>query len=462
MGINHVRSATWTSCLVRRMTADRGVRRPGHRDDNAPLRFSGRAIANLAVAAVVIAIVWVLSVELLGAAEVVELQVPLHDAAFYRARDFYAECNRKLGTDYPLDQIDDRLHELTAVEKLSLLWFSQQCPDVCDARLSADQLVLRLPASSNPAVRQQQRKRLAQLLGVRDPPWPPGKGLQLPSPISPRQRTVLLVHGLNADSKSFRGLIRAFAVYNAQILSFDFPDGEPIAAVGDRLRRDLSQLSRDQPELRLAIVAHSMGGLVSRYALERPPGPPACVTDLFALGTPHQGSRLAVGQPWLELCQTWNSVFSGQLKRAKGAKLLDGMSAAAQDLKPGSPFLQELARNARPSGVRYHFAAGRKGFFTADEQRQAVADLERVLRDREVPEPFRSSVLNFARAPELQSRHGDGVVTLESALLPDADTRRTFDLNHVELLAANVQRPEESEVFRWIVNTLHWSREHAE
>ena len=461
MPINNVLKATRASYAVLRMTVGHVVRHPQWWHDSHTQSGSLRGIAGRVTAAAVTVILGVSSVLPLRAAEFVELRIPLRDAAFYRARDFYAECNRQLGTNYPLDQVDDRLHELTVAEKLSLLWLSQRSPDVCDARLSADQLVLRLPASSDPDVRQQQRKRLAQLLGVRAPVWPPGKGLLLPSPISSRQRTVLLVHGLNADTKSFRGLARAFAAYDVQVLSFDYPDDGPIAAVGDRLRRDLWQLSRDQPNLRLVIVAHSMGGLVSRYALERPPGPPACVTDLFTLGTPHQGSRLAVGQPWLEICQTWNSVFSGQIKRADGAQLLDGMSAAAQDLKPASPFLQELARNARPSSVRYHVAAGCKGFFTAEEQNQAVADLDRILREREVPLPFRSSILDFARTPELQSERGDGVVALESALLPDADTRRTFDLNHVELLAANVQRPEESDVFRWIVDTLHWSREHA-
>ena len=74
-------------------------------------------------------------------------------------------------------------------------------------------------------------------------------------------------------------------------LVFDYPNDGPIAWSGDRLSDDLKALSAPNPGLRMVIVAHSMGGLVSRYCLETPGKQPSCVTDLFTLGTPHHGRR---------------------------------------------------------------------------------------------------------------------------------------------------------------------------
>jgi hypothetical protein len=47
-----------------------------------------------------IAIVWALAGLSAHAAEPVELRIPLREGRYYRARDFYAQCNEKLGAHY--------------------------------------------------------------------------------------------------------------------------------------------------------------------------------------------------------------------------------------------------------------------------------------------------------------------------------------------------------------------------
>lgn len=390
--------------------------------------------------------------------EFVELHIPLRESSFYQARDFYAECNRKLGTDYSLDEIDGRMHELTVFEKLMLMWFSQAFPEIGQMRIEGQTLIVRLPASRDARVGQQQSRKLGQMLGLRQTAWPAGRGLLRPDEIEPRKRTVLLVHGLNANAKACENMARAFAAYGVQTLLFDYPDYLPIADIGKRLHADLTQLAAEYPDLKLIIVAHSMGGLVSRAALEGNTPVVPCVTDLFMLGTPHQGSRLAVGQPWLDACEIWKTALSLRIRRANGAGVFDGMNAAAGDLRPGSEFLRELGRGPRPAGIRYHVAAGRKGFFTPEEHEEVIADLEHTLQQRDVPLLVQAGIMEFGSAPELRSGRGDGAVTLQSALLPGADNSRVFDLSHTELLAGDVQPPESSDVFRWIVEVMQWSR----
>ncbi len=125
--------------------------------------------------------------------------------------------------------------------------------------------------------------------------WPEKNGLHLPDDFHPSARTILLIHGLESHAGQFDRFQQACRKWGVQTLVFDYPNDGPIAWAGDRLSDDLKALSARNPRLRVVIVAHSMGGLVSRYCLETPGKLPGCVTDLFTLGTPHAGSALSGG-----------------------------------------------------------------------------------------------------------------------------------------------------------------------
>ncbi len=71
---------------------------------------------------------------------------------------------------------------------------------------------------------------------------------------------------------------------------------DEIDAQADRLLGPLEAAWRAGGGRPVAIVAHSMGGLVARALLARVP--PGRLAAIVTLGTPHHGTRLACSLPW--------------------------------------------------------------------------------------------------------------------------------------------------------------------
>src|SRR5262249_30281382 len=159
----------------------------------------------------------------------------------------------------------------------------------------------------------------------------------------PGARSLLFIHGLASSTATFSDFSKSAKKYGIQVLTFDYPNDGPLKDSGQRLAQDLSRLSERYPKFRVAIVAHSMGGLVARHALQMVAPRPGCVSDLFTLGTPHGGSQLAKYQPLLEF-------FEG-LTAPKGRPglLRQGLGDAGFDLLPDSSFLRELLAGRRPN-----------------------------------------------------------------------------------------------------------------
>jgi hypothetical protein len=130
---------------------------------------------------------------------------------------------------------------------------------------------------------------------------------------------VVLVHGL-VDNRSVFAVMnrslrrRGFAhlcSWNYSPLLTDIARGA--ADLGEHIEGICEQTGYD----RVHVVGHSLGGLISRYYVQRQGGDRR-VESLVTLGTPHQGSR-------------WANVVPTSLIR---------------QLRPGSPLLQELAEPA--------------------------------------------------------------------------------------------------------------------
>lgn len=386
------------------------------------------------------------------AQEFIELAIPLAEGRLYSPHDFCAASNEKLGTNYNLDQISDRRIELTSLERAALALANET--GLLRVSITRDRLVITVPNHEDDRVRQRQRERLEKLLHVPLTEWPAEKGLHWPDDFAAGRRTMLLVHGLDADASDLRRFARACRGSDVQSILFDYPNDGPIAWSGDRLRTELDGFLLQHPKLRLVIVAHSMGGLVARHALEATDRPPRCVTHLFMLGTPNHGSQLAGAQSWGEILR---AVPSGRLLSAD--LLRDGLNEAADDLQPGSKFLKTLNSRRRPAAVRYFGAIGRRSFISNDRRERLRSELEELFHRRKTATELQAAVLDALAAEELQDGRGDGAVAVTSARFPGADNERLFDLNHVELLALPGAQPERAEVYAWIINSLHWSRQ---
>ncbi|HEX4142431.1 MAG TPA: alpha/beta fold hydrolase [Pirellulales bacterium] len=376
--------------------------------------------------------------------EFVDIVVPLREGGYFSPRDVCQQCNDRLGTHFPLALVTDKPQKITDGARKAIALAS--AVGIIRARVDDEQLVLRFRNPQDDATRLRNRELIEKYFGIAMD-WPKNNGLHLPDGFDPMARTILLVHGLESDAGEFRRFRQACQRWAVQTLVFDYPNDGPIAWAGDRLSDDLKALGEKYPRLRVVIVAHSMGGLVSRYGLETPGKQPGCVTDLFTLGTPHAGSALSGAQPAVEL-------FRESLKKnlVSWGTIQDGLGEAADDLRPGSEFLTTLnARPRPPAGVTYHVAAGTKSYVPHPVLAAAQKTATSLVRGKP-----RDEMLSVLGMPELQDGLGDGAVSVESALLPGVASRRTFELNHLQLILLPGERPEMCDAFQWVVQTMNW------
>ena len=114
---------------------------------------------------------------------------------------------------------------------------------------------------------------------------------------------VLLLHGVLCNAGVWLGLRRhllARGLGPVYTLSY----GPPLASIesfADQAAAKIDAILRDTGASQVAIVGHSMGGLVARAYLRR--FGPARVRLLMTLGTPHQGSVHAYLFPGASLAQ---------------------------------------------------------------------------------------------------------------------------------------------------------------
>lgn len=201
------------------------------------------------------------------------------------------------------------------------------------------------------------------------------------------QRVLLMVHGIIGDT---RGMTAALDLgpdpirrgYDA-VLALDYENIHTrVGETGESLGQRIAAVGLDTGQ-KVDVVAHSMGGLVSRWWIERAGGT-AAVRRLVTCGTPHGGS------PWSrvqDLATAGLALGLNQLGGIAGtalAFLLQGVEKidnALDDMQPGSALLAELAASRPPSGVGYVAITGDEPFGIAGDATRA----ERILRKLRLP-----------------------------------------------------------------------------
>lgn len=260
---------------------------------------------------------------------------------------------------------------------------------------------------------------------------------------------VLLVHGLDEPGSIWDDLVPALGGAGFEVWEFRYPNDQGIDRSADYLAERWTDLPGDSP---VVLIGHSMGGLVARDFVSRlrhPVGSPAPgtgpgVSGVILVGTPNQGSEWARLRVWLELRDQF---LTGQGRRfSLFAALRDGTGAAKIDLRPGSDFLLDL--NARPWPDRVPVLAI-EGRLLAPPDLSAGLDaaaaevgsdeLRRRLRD------WWSSIGDSL---------GDGVVSLDSARLPDGAEPLVFDASHRGLLVRLLPGDPEPPAIAAILATL--------
>ena len=202
---------------------------------------------------------------------------------------------------------------------------------------------------------------------------------------TPRRRVIVLAHGLCRNDLQWRrsghdhgaALESDAAVAPATVLYLHYNSGRRIAANGRELAETLEALARAWPVPleELALVGHSMGGLVIRSACLQ--GAAARhqwlrrLRTLVFLATPHGGAPLERGG------QRLSALLEASPYSAAFARLGRIRSAGIKDLRHGT-VLEPGVPVALPAGVACHAIAGSLA-------RRAGTLKERLLGDGLVP-----------------------------------------------------------------------------
>jgi pimeloyl-ACP methyl ester carboxylesterase len=105
---------------------------------------------------------------------------------------------------------------------------------------------------------------------------------------------VLFVHGISGTPANFRTVIERLDQRRFQPWVYYYPSGASLAAVADHLTQTMRKLELQYGFGSFAVVAHSMGGLVSRGFLQRyRAGGKATIPLFVSIATPWDGHKAA-------------------------------------------------------------------------------------------------------------------------------------------------------------------------
>ncbi|MBW4477218.1 MAG: caspase family protein [Tolypothrix brevis GSE-NOS-MK-07-07A] len=199
--------------------------------------------------------------------------------------------------------------------------------------------------------------------------------------VAQAEKIVLYVHGIVGDTASMvpsvnhafvevDGNQRSIKELYDVVLTFDYENikttiEENAKFLGERLQEIGLGANHGK---QLHIVAHSMGGLVSRWFIEREGGN-QIVQHLVMLGTPNAGSPWAAIQDWvftalaIGLNQLSTIIWPTKIV-AELLKVLENNDNSLEQMQPDSPILKQLAENPDP-GVPYTIIAGDRSVMAA-------------------------------------------------------------------------------------------------
>lgn len=159
-------------------------------------------------------------------------------------------------------------------------------------------------------------------------------------PLDEERTQVLFVHGANGTSRDWKFLADGIDRSKFQPWFFYYPSGLPLERTGALLAELLHRFAtgpRFKLE-RLVVIAHSMGGLVARSALQRlsAPRPPAYLKMFISISTPY-GGHDAAGAATVHAPELVPSWF---------------------DLAPKSPYLRALTTTPLPADLPFFLLFG--------------------------------------------------------------------------------------------------------
>lgn len=157
---------------------------------------------------------------------------------------------------------------------------------------------------------------------------------------------VLFIHGIYGSPRDFRSLIAGLDRRRWQPCVFYYASGARLQLVAEQLAHELQLLRSDDGFERIAVVAHSMGGLIARDVLIN-----------HSQGIVEVPTLITISTPW-----------SGHAGAAFGARFAPVTVPSWRDLARGSSYLESLfvdpagRRRVLPDDSRHYliFSYGRR------------------------------------------------------------------------------------------------------
>ena len=173
----------------------------------------------------------------------------------------------------------------------------------------------------------------------------------------PRRIPILFVHGINDTPAAFHDLIRNLDHKKFQAWVYYYPSGLHLDVIADQLDQTMTKLQLRHGVKRFGVVAHSMGGLVSRGFILRHQrtSPGSRIPLYFTISTPWAGHKAA----------------------ESGVKNAPVVVEVWHDMAPGSQYQQSLFAQPLPQGMVHHmiftFQRRSSSFGESDDQSVTVA-----------------------------------------------------------------------------------------
>ncbi|KWU17903.1 esterase/lipase family protein [Burkholderia cenocepacia] len=131
---------------------------------------------------------------------------------------------------------------------------------------------------------------------MRDPRAFQYTGIYLAKPIEAGKEVVLFVHGADGSPRDFVDVASKIDESRQQAWFVYYPSGDSVATSGARMAAAVLQLMRDNGLTHIAVIAHSMGGLVAFHIVKALEGE-VDVEQFVTVATPwngHWGARFGV------------------------------------------------------------------------------------------------------------------------------------------------------------------------